>query len=46
MIKEVKGTIKLQNWTMEVKECQESGLTIKEWCKIKGIHFFTYYKHL
>ena len=43
-------TVKKQNtlkeWTQEIAECQSSGMTVSEWCKLHGINVKTYYNHL
>lgn len=41
----VKRNISLRKWALEIKECQESGLTVKEWCKTRNMHYVTYFKH-
>lgn len=44
-INEVKHNISLRKWALEIKECHESVLTVKEWCKTKNMHYVTYFKH-
>lgn len=44
-INELKHNISLRKWALEIKECQESGLSIKEWCKTRNMHYATYFKH-
>ncbi len=44
-INEIKHNISLRKWALEIKECQESGLSIKEWCKTRNMHYATYFKH-
>lgn len=44
-INEVKHNISLRKWALEIKECHESGLTVKEWCKTRNMHYVTYFKH-
>jgi len=35
--------IRMQEWLRQIHECQQSGLTITEWCSINGINPKTYY---
>ncbi|MBQ8996294.1 MAG: hypothetical protein IJ091_10820 [Oscillospiraceae bacterium] len=39
-----KRNAKLQKWSGIVKDCRNSGLSVKEWCQAKGISINTYYK--
>ena len=39
----VRNELRLQNWTEIIRECQESGLTNKEFCAQRGISEKTYY---
>lgn len=45
-IMEVKEDIRLQQWASEVKACQESGMTVLDWCSENGIKPKNYYYHL
>jgi hypothetical protein len=45
-IKSIKKQIQLQDWALQVKEQQESGLRVSEWCRLKGIKAATYYHRL
>ena len=45
-IMEVKEDIRLQRWASEVKACQESGMTVLDWCSENGIKPKNYYYHL
>lgn len=38
--------IQLQGWAAQIKECKQSGQTVKQWCKENGISLKTYYNHL
>jgi len=35
--------IQMQEWLRQIQNCQESGLSISDWCKINGINTKTYY---
>ena len=39
----VRNELRLQNWMEIIRECQESGLTNKEFCAQRGISEKTYY---
>ena len=45
-IEEVKQEVRHREWTEQVKECQSSGLPVKEWCKQNGVNVYTYYRRL
>ena len=45
-IKEVKRELRHREWAEEIAECQSSGMTIREWCRMKGISCNTYYRRL
>lgn len=45
-IMEVKEDVRVQRWATEVNACQESGLTVQEWCNENGIKPKNYYYHL
>ena len=42
----VKRNVQLQEWTKQIKEQQESGMTVKAYCVQNGINLKTYYYHL
>ena len=42
----IKTEVREQNWETMVVECQQSGLSVKEWCNQNGINPSTYYAHL
>lgn len=42
----IKTEVREQNWETMVLECQQSGLSVKEWCVQKGIKANTYYSRL
>ena len=41
-----KQEVRLRQWAMEVKSCQESGMTVKAWCSENGVSPKNYYYHL
>ena len=42
----VKERVRREEWTEQVRQCRESGLTVSEWCKQNSINPKTYYYHL
>ena len=42
----IKRNVQLQEWTKQIKEQQESGMTVKAYCAQNGINIKTYYYHL
>ena len=45
-IKEIKTELSHREWRGQIQECQNSGLTVKEWCSNNGINVSTYYSRL
>jgi len=45
-IEAVKKEVRHREWAEQVRECQSSGLAIKEWCKQNGVNVYTYYRRL
>ena len=45
-ISKVKRKYQLQQWSKMVQERSESGLTVKDWCKARGLTEYTYYYRL
>ena len=45
-IKEIKSELRHREWKEQIQECQNSGQTVKEWCKSRGISPGTYYNRL
>lgn len=45
-IKEIKAEVKHREWAEQIRECQSSGQTVKEWCSNAGIKSSTYYHRL
>lgn len=42
----IKTEVWERNWKELCLECQQSGLSVKEWCRQNGIHPSTYYARL
>lgn len=40
----LKHQAKLQEWTIAIQECRSSGLSVKQWCRNRGITTTTYYR--
>jgi len=38
--------IRLQEWARQIRECQYSGQSVKQWCAERGINRKTYYTRL
>lgn len=45
-IREVKRALRHKEWAEQIRECQSSGMHVKEWCRLKGINPNTYYQRL
>lgn len=45
-IKDVKQELRHREWAEQIQECQNSGMTVKEWCRRKEISPNTYYTRL
>jgi len=45
-IVQIKTGISVRNWEEQIRACQESGQTVKEWCRDNGIPVGTYYARL
>ena len=42
----IKTEVREQNWETMMFECQQSGLSVKKWCRQNGINPSTYYSRL
>lgn len=42
----IKTEVRKRNWKEQSLECQQSGLSVKEWRRQNGIHPRTYYARL
>src|SRR5574344_48171 len=45
-IRNVKNQINIQEWSLQVQEQQESGLSVAAWCRTKGIKPSTFFHRL
>ena len=45
-ISEAKHAVQLNEWKQMVRRCQESGLTVREWCAQNDVYPQTYYRRL
>ena len=45
-VREAKAAVHVQEWSQMVRQCQESGLTVKAWCDQNDIRPSCYYKRL
>ena len=45
-VSDVKREYQLQEWSGMLRECKESGLTVKNWCTERGITEHAYYYRL
>ena len=45
-IREAKAAVHIQEWSLMVRQCQDSGLTVREWCRQNDIKPSCYYKRL
>ena len=45
-IVQIKTGISVRNWEEQIRACQASGKTVKEWCTENGISVGTYYTRL
>ena len=41
---ELKHEAKKQEWSMSIQECRGSGLSVREWCRQRGVTTATYYR--
>ena len=45
-IREIKQELRHREWAEQIQECQNSGITVKEWYESSGIRLSTYYSRL
>lgn len=43
-IYDVQNAQKTPIWKQRIIECRSSGMSVKEWCKERGLNFTTYYR--
>ena len=41
---ELKHQAKVQKWGLAIQDCRSSGLSVREWCRQRGITPTTYYR--
>lgn len=41
---ELKHKARLQEWSTAVKDCRGSGISVRQWCRERGITATTYYR--
>lgn len=42
-LQQLNATQALEEWAYKIKECRNSGITVKEWCKLQGIQTQKFY---
>lgn len=42
----LKNAVADAEWEEKIRRCQESGLTVQEWCNLNKVNIKTYYYHL
>lgn len=45
-VTKVRRHIKREKWKSIISECRASGMTVKAWCKAKGLNVYAYLQHL
>jgi len=45
-VQTAKQMLMIQGWAAQINACNQSGQTVKQWCKENGIAIKTYYYHL
>ena len=41
---ELKHQAKVQEWGLAIQDCRSSGLSVREWCRQRGVTTTTYYR--
>ena len=41
---ELKHQARIQEWGLAIQECRSSGLSVREWCRQRGVTTTTYYR--
>lgn len=41
---ELKHQAKIQEWGVAIQDCRSSGLSVREWCRQRGVTSTTYYR--
>jgi hypothetical protein len=45
-VQTIKKTIRLREWAAQISACNQSGLTVRQWCAENGVNPTTYYNRL
>ena len=45
-ITEIKTTVSMEQWQQRIMACQQSGMSIKAWCRENGVATSSYYHYL
>ena len=45
-ITEIKTTVSMEQWQQRIMDCQQSGMSIKAWCRENGVATSSYYHYL
>ena len=45
-ITEIKTTVSMEQWQQRIMDCQQSGMSIKSWCRENGVATSSYYHYL
>lgn len=45
-ITEIKTTVSMEQWQQRIMDCQQSGMSIKAWCRENGVATNSYYHYL
>jgi hypothetical protein len=45
-VQNMKRQLRLREWASQVKECSQSGQSVKQWCMANGVNIKTYYNRL
>jgi len=45
-VQEVKRILRLQEWTLQINECKQSGQSVRQWCYEHGIKAKTFYNRM
>ena len=43
-VKELKQAARMQEWSVRIAECRNSGMSVRAWCNEQGISAQTYYR--
>ena len=43
-VQELKLAVRMQEWSVRIEECRNSGMSVRAWCNEQGISVQTYYR--